>query len=83
MRPLKAHMVGHDDLPTQRANQFDRNIYRLLVKARYKQEDVVKLVQKPSELTNITTQKSTKVQKVWLKKTNSTKATDLDLSFLR
>ena len=53
MKPLKAPMVEHDDFLTHRANHFDPNAYQLLVKARYKQEDVVKLVQELSEPTNI------------------------------
>ena len=36
VRPLKALMVEHDNLPPQRANHFDPNAYRLLVKAGYK-----------------------------------------------
>ena len=44
VRPLKAPMVEHNNLSTQRANHFDPNAYRLLVKAGYKQEEVAKLV---------------------------------------
>ena len=36
VRPLKALMVEHDNLPTQQANHFDLNAYRLLVKVGYK-----------------------------------------------
>ena len=57
-------MIEHGDLPTQRANHFDPNAYRLLVKAGYKKEELAKLVQEPSEPTNIATQKSIRAQKV-------------------
>ena len=49
MRPLKAPMVEHSDLSTRRANHFDPNAYRLLVKTGYTKEEVAKLVQEPSE----------------------------------
>ena len=81
VRPLKAPMVEHDNLPTQRANHFDPNAYRLLVKAGYKQEDVAKLVQEPSEPTDMAAQKSTKANKVWLKNTDSAKPTRPRLGF--
>ena len=74
MRPLKAPMVEHGDLPTQRANHFDPNAYRLLIKAGYTKEEVAKLVQEPSEPTDMATQKSIKAQKVWLEKADSAKA---------
>ena len=77
MRPLKAPMVEHENLPTQRANHFDPNAYRLLVKAGYKQEDVAKLVQEPSEPTNV----AAKANKVWLKKTDSARSTKPGLGF--
>ncbi|XWS36338.1 hypothetical protein CRYUN_Cryun20dG0076600 [Craigia yunnanensis] len=81
VRPLKAPMVKHDDLPTQRVNHYNLNAYYLLVKVRYKQKDVVKLVQEPGEPTDIAIQKSTKAHKVWLKKTDSTKVARLGLGF--
>ena len=81
MRPLKAPMVEHDNLPTQQANHFDPNAYRLLVKVGYKQEEVAKLVKEPSEPADITAQKSTKVNNVWLKKTDSAKLVRPELGF--
>ena len=81
MRPLKAPIVEHNNLPTQRANHFDPNAYRLLVKAGYKQEDVAKLVQEPSEPTDIAAQKSTNANKVWLKKTDSARSARPGLGF--
>ena len=74
-------MVEHNELPTQRANHFDPNAYQLLVKVGYKQEDVAKLVQEPSEPTDIAAQKSTKANKVWLKKTDSAKPARPGLGF--
>ena len=56
VRPLKASMVKHGDLPTQRANHFNPNAYRFLVKAGYKKEVVAKLVQELSEPTDIVIQ---------------------------
>ncbi|XWS12682.1 hypothetical protein CRYUN_Cryun37aG0111200 [Craigia yunnanensis] len=81
VRPLKASIVEHDDLPTQRVNHFDPNAYRLLVKAGYKQKDVVKLVQESGEPTDIAAQKFTKAHKVWLKKTDYAKAARPGLRF--
>ncbi|OMO52499.1 hypothetical protein COLO4_37140 [Corchorus olitorius] len=42
VRPSKGPLVEHDELPSQRANYFDPNAYRLLVKAGYNHEDVQK-----------------------------------------
>ena len=44
VRPLKAPMVEHGDLPTQRANHFNPNAYRFLVKLGIKKKRA-KLVQ--------------------------------------
>ena len=46
-----------------------------MVKVGYKKEEVTKLVQEPSEPTDIATQKSIKAQKVRLENVDSTKAT--------
>ena len=73
MRPLKAPMVEHGDLSTQQGNHFDPNAFRLLLKVRYKKEEVAKLVQESSEPIDIATQKSIKAQKVWTEKTDSAK----------
>ena len=81
MRPLKASMVEHGDLPTQRANHFDPNAYRLLLKVGYTKEEVAKLVQEPSEPTNMAAQKSTKANKVWLKKIDSARSARPGLGF--
>ncbi|OMP10123.1 hypothetical protein COLO4_04800 [Corchorus olitorius] len=43
VRPSKGPLVEHDELPSQRANCFDPNAYRLLVKAGYDHEDVTKM----------------------------------------
>ncbi|OMO98935.1 hypothetical protein COLO4_13591 [Corchorus olitorius] len=43
VRPSKEPLVEHDELPSQRANCFDPNAYRLLVKAGYDYEDVTKM----------------------------------------
>ena len=81
MRPLKASMMEHDNLLTQRANHFDPSAYRLLVKAGYKEEEVAKLVQEPSEPTDIAAQKSKKANKVLLKKIDSAKPVRPRLGF--
>ncbi|OMO88399.1 hypothetical protein COLO4_20276 [Corchorus olitorius] len=43
VRPSKGPLVEHDELPSQRANCFDPNAYRLLVKVGYDHEDVTKM----------------------------------------
>ncbi|OMO93972.1 hypothetical protein CCACVL1_06239 [Corchorus capsularis] len=43
VRPSKGPLVEHDELPSHRANCFDPNAYRLLVKAGYDHEDVTKM----------------------------------------
>ncbi|OMO76521.1 hypothetical protein COLO4_25539 [Corchorus olitorius] len=48
VRPSKGPLVEHDELPSQRADCFDPNAYRLLVKAGYDHEDVTK-IGKPSD----------------------------------
>ena len=58
MRPTERPMVEHNDLLTQRANHFDPNAYRLLVKVGCKKDDVAKLVSELDEPTNAIEQKS-------------------------
>ena len=51
------------------------------MKVGYKKEGVPKLVQKPSEQTDVIVQNSSKAHKVWLKKTESTKTAKFGLGF--
>ena len=48
VKPVEQSLFQHQDLSSHRARGFDPNAYRLLVKAGYKQEDVVKLTEEPS-----------------------------------
>ncbi|XP_017973021.1 PREDICTED: uncharacterized protein LOC108661358 [Theobroma cacao] len=81
VRPTKGPLVKHDDFPSQRANGFDPNAYKLLIRAGYKQEEVSKLVHKPSEPTKETSQNLSKNRKAWQKKTNVVKATKSGFGF--
>ncbi|WRX10057.1 Integrase [Theobroma cacao] len=81
VRPTKGPLVKHDDFPSQRANGFDPNAYKLLIRAGYKQEEVSKLVHKPSEPTKETSQDLSKNRKAWQKKTNVVKATKSGFGF--
>ena len=48
VRLVEQSLFEHQDLLSYQARGFDPNTYRLLVKAGYKQEDVVKLTEEPS-----------------------------------
>lgn len=46
IRPSKRPLVEHDDLSSQRANSFDPNTYKFLVRVGYKKKDVINLTHK-------------------------------------
>ena len=62
VRPIEEPLVEHGDLSSHRVKGFDLNAYRLLIKAKYKQEDVSKLACKIEEPTE---EKPTKLIKIY------------------
>ncbi|XWS16710.1 hypothetical protein CRYUN_Cryun33cG0000600 [Craigia yunnanensis] len=68
VRPVEEALVEHGDLLSHRVKGFDPNVYRLLVKVGYTQEDVSKLTCKIEEPTEEKLIKPIKIHQVWRKK---------------